>query len=68
MIPLSQLSFEQCQQVNFRPKKKVKIKVSYSVVVVGGGGGGGEGAKAVRHGMNFCNFFNLIIFTISNKV
>ena len=35
----------------------------------GGGGGGmrGEGAKAVRHDRNFCNFFNLNNFTVSNK-
>ena len=31
------------------------------------GGGGGEGAKAVRHDRNFCNFFNLNNFTVSNK-
>ena len=30
------------------------------------GGGGGDG-KAVKLDMNFCDFFNLIIFTISNK-
>ena len=30
-------------------------------------GGGGAAAKAVKHGMNFCNFFNLISLTISNK-
>ena len=46
MIHLSHLSFVQCEQVKFRPKKKVKIKVSHSVVAVvvvcvwGGGGGG----------------------------
>ena len=27
----------------------------------------GEGAKAVKHDMNFCNFFNLISLTISSK-
>ena len=32
-----------------------------------GEGGGGEGAKAVRHDRNFCNFFNLNDFTVSNK-
>ena len=66
MIPLSHLSFAQDGQVKCLPKKKVMIKVSHSVVaegtvcVCGGGGGGrgGEGAKAVRHDMNFCNFFN----------
>ena len=62
MIPLSYLSFVQCRQEKFRPKKKVKIKVFHSVVMVGGGG-----AKAAKHDMNFCNFFHLIIFTISNK-
>ena len=35
MSPLSQLSFVQCEQVKFRPKKMVKIKVSHSVVAVG---------------------------------
>ena len=52
MVPLSHLSFMQCEQVNIRPKKKVEITVSHSVVVVGtvgggrgeveGGGGGGQ--------------------------
>ena len=45
MIPLSHLSFVQCEQVKFPPKKKVKIKVSRSIVAVGAmcvcvGGGG----------------------------
>ena len=62
---LSHMSFVQCEQVKFRPKKKVKIKVSHSAVAVGTVGGG-EG-KGRQHGMNFCNFFNLISFTISNK-
>ena len=65
MIPLSHLSFVQCRQEKFRPKKKVKLKVFHSVVMVGGGGGGA--GKAAKHDMNFCYFFNLIIFTISNK-
>ena len=34
MVPLSHLSFVQCKQVKFRPKKKVKMKVSQSVVAV----------------------------------
>ena len=29
--------------------------------------GGGRGAKAVGHDRNFCNFFNLNNFTVSNK-
>ena len=75
---MSQLSFVQCEQVKFRPKKNVKTKVSHSVVAVGmvAGGGGGEGGGArdgwgdschVTHDMNFCNFFNLLSFTIPNK-
>ena len=55
----------QCEQVKFRPKKKVKIKVSHSAVAVGTVGGGED--KGRQHDMNFCNFFNLISFTISNK-
>ena len=35
MIPMSHLSFVQCEQIKFRPKKNVKIEVSHSVVVVG---------------------------------
>ena len=72
MIPLSHLSFAQGGQVKCLPKKKVIIKVSHSVVAEGTvcvcvGGGGGRGAKAVRHDRNFCNFFNLNNFTVSNK-
>ena len=51
MIPLSHLSFVQCEQIKFQPMKNVKMKVSHSVVAVGivaggardrerGGGGG----------------------------
>ena len=63
---LSHLSFV---QVKFRRRKKVKIKVPHSVVAVGTVGRGevGWGLKAVKHDMNFCRFFNLISFTISNK-
>ena len=59
------------------------MKVSHSVVAIGivagvkwGGGGGGarDGGWGgfmdschVTHDMNFCNFFNLLTFTISNK-
>ena len=51
MIPMSHLSFVQCEQIKFRPPKNVKMKVSHSVVAVrivagrGGGGGGGGGAR-----------------------
>ena len=74
MIPLSLLSFAQGGQVKCQPKKKVIINVSHSVVAegtvcvcVGGGGGGRTGAKAIKHDKNFCNFFNLNNFTVSNK-
>ena len=44
MIPMSHMSFVQCEQIKFRLKKNVKMKVSHSVVAVGiVGGGGGEG-------------------------
>ena len=72
MIPLSHLSFVQCEQVKFRPKKKVKIKESHSVVAVGTvcvwrGGGGCGGGRQAWHEFNFCNFFNLISFIILNR-
>ena len=77
MIPMSHLSFVQCEQIKFRPKKNVKMKVSQSVVAVGivaGGGGsagrgsgGGGNSCHVTHDMNFCNFLNLLSFTIPNK-
>ena len=42
-----------CEQVKFRPKKKVKIKVTHSVVAVGTVWGRGRGQrKAVKHDMN----------------
>ena len=46
MIPLSHVSFVQCEQVKSRPEKSVEIKVSYSAVAIGTLGaveGGGEG-------------------------
>ena len=43
MIPMSHLSFVQCEQIKFRPKKNVKMKVFHSVVAVGRGGGRGGG-------------------------
>ena len=75
MIPRSHLSFVQCEQIKFRPKKNVKMKVSHSVVAVGivaGGRGGSAGRVGeihvnITHDMNFCNFFNLLSFTIPNK-
>ena len=56
MIPMSHLSFVQCEEIKFRPNKNVKKKVSHSVVAVGivaggkggardGGGGGGWGVE-----------------------
>ena len=50
MIPMYYLSFVQCEQIKFRPKKNVKMKVSHSVVAVGivavGGWGRGRGEGA----------------------
>ena len=48
MIPMSHLSFLQCEQIKFRPKKNVKMKVSQSVVavaIVAGGGGVWDGGR-----------------------
>ena len=73
MIPMSHMSFVQCEQIKFRPKKNVKMKVSHSVVavevVVGERGSSGRGWNSchVTHDMIFCNFFNLLSFTIPNK-
>ena len=54
MIPMSHLSFVQCEQIKFRPKKNVKMKVSHSVVAVGivarGGGGSRDGGGGSRDG------------------
>ena len=44
MSSVSHLSFVQCKQVKFRPKKRVKIKVSHGVVAVGRVGWG-EGQR-----------------------
>ena len=55
MIPMSHMSFVQCEQTKFRLKKNVKMKVSHSVVAVGivAGGRGvardGEGIHVMLH-------------------
>ena len=54
VIPMSHLSFVQCDQIKFRPKKNVKMKVSHSVVAVGivvcvWGGGGEGGIHVMSH-------------------
>ena len=72
MIPMSHLSFVQCEQIKFRPKKNVKMKVSHSVAAVGivawdAGVGGMWNSCRATHDMNFYNFFNLLSFTIPNK-
>ena len=62
MIPMSHLSFVQCEQIKFRPQKNVKMKVSHSVVAVGivaGRGDVGGDSCHVTHDMNFCNFLVL---------
>ena len=58
MIPMSHLSFVQCDQVKFRPTKNVKLKVSHSVVAVGmvaEGGGGGGGERGTGGGFMSCH-------------
>ena len=55
MIPMSHLSFVQCEQIKFRPKKNVQMKVSHSVVAVGivaGRGGAGRGRGGGIHVMS----------------
>ena len=44
MIPLSYMSFVQCEQVKSRPEKRVEIKVSDSAVAIGTVGAGVGGA------------------------
>ena len=64
MIPMSHLSFVQCEQLKFRPKKNDVMKVLHSVV----GRGWGRGNSChVTHDTDFCNVFNLLSFTIPNK-
>ena len=50
MIPMSHLSFVQCE-LKFRPKKNDKMKVYHGVVAVGivGGGGGRGGIHVMSH-------------------
>ena len=57
----------QCEQIKFRPKKNVKMKVSHSVVAVGIVAGRVGDSCHVKHDMDFCNFLNLLGFTIPNK-
>ena len=49
MIPMSHLSFVQCEQIKFRPQKKVKMKVSHSDVAVGIVAGGKGGIHVMSH-------------------
>ena len=57
MIPMSHMSFVQCEQIKFRLKKNVKTKASHSVVAVGivageGGGSAGQGGRILEIGNN----------------
>ena len=53
MIPFFHLSFVQCEQVKFRPKKNVKIKVCHNVVAVGTVGRGGGTVPCGAHLSSF---------------
>ena len=59
LVPLAGFG---CEQVKFRPKKKVKIKVSQSVVAVGTVWGRGRGAKAVKHDMYLISEPKFLLF------
>ena len=56
MIPLSHLSFVQCEQLKFRPKKNVKMEVSHSVVAVGIVAGGGRGGRGTGKGIHVMSY------------
>ena len=58
-----------CEKIKFRSKTNVKMKVSHSVVAVGivAGGWGGFMSCHTTHDTNFCNFVDLLSFTIPNK-
>ena len=49
MIPLSHLSFVQCEHVKSRPKKRVEIKVFDSALAIGTMGAGVGGGGVGRH-------------------
>ena len=76
MIPMSHMSFVQCEQIKFRPKKNVTMTVSHSVMAVGIVAGMEEGARDggggnschVTHDMNFCNFVLLTIFRMPKAI
>ena len=60
MIPMSHLSFVQCEQLKFRPKKIDKMKIYHGVVaveIVGGGKweGGSCGTRREGGGRNSCH-------------
>ena len=64
MIPMSHLSFVQCEQIKFRPKKNVKMKVSESVVAVGivaGEGGLRDGGRGGIHVMSHISLICLVL-------
>ena len=62
-IPMSHLSFVQCEQLKFRPKKIDKMKVYHGVVaveIVGGGGGGRWGREGAGRGGDSCHVTQLL--------
>ena len=63
MIPLSHLSFVQCEQVKFRPKTQEK-GLNKDIPLCCGrrdrGQGRGQGEKAVKHDINLISAISLI--------
>ena len=73
MIPMSHLSFVQCEQLKFRPKKIDKMKVYHGVVAVEivcvcVGGGGGEAGGAGRGGFMSCHTISLICLVLPSLI
>ena len=68
MIPMSHLSFVQCEQIKFRPKKNVKMKISHSVVAVGivavGGGARDGWGINVMSNMTWISAISLICLVL----
>ena len=77
LLQCEQIKFRPKKNVKMKVSHSVVAIGIVAGVKWGGGGGGGRGTGVggggfmdschVTHDMNFCNFFNLLTFTISNK-